>query len=127
MDAQIPDDDFMLRSDGRSGVISYTCGTHAIDIPWEMSGSSRYHILVAPLDLRHWDVPTEEPIPRAQQKDILVRLRRWLASQSTRSDIDLPTQTEQSPRTCAWYGCQRMSLADSAYCPEHFDETLLRP
>jgi len=57
MNASPAGENFTLRSDGRSGVISYTYGTHSIDIPWEMSGSPRYDILVAPLDMRHWDVP----------------------------------------------------------------------
>jgi hypothetical protein len=119
-------DRFVMQAEGRSGVISYTDGAHTIDIPWEMSGSSRYDILLAPLDLRRWRIPAGELISHAQQRDILLRLRQWLASRQTRSDVDLPAESQQSSRTCVWHDCQRLSLAGSAYCVEHFDETLLR-
>ena len=119
-------DSFTLHADGRTGVISYRDGLHAIDIPWEMSGSERYDVLLAPLDLQYWRLPAREPIPRAKQKDILVRLRQWLASRGTRSDIEQPVESTLSSRRCAWRECRRMSVVGSAYCAEHFDETLLR-
>jgi hypothetical protein len=119
-------DDFALHTQGRSGVISYIHGTHAIHIPGEMSGSERYDLLLAPLDLRRWRDPAGEPIPRAKQRDILVRLRQWLASRGTRSDIDLPAQSGQSAQTCVWHACQRMSIPGSTYCADRFDETLLQ-
>jgi hypothetical protein len=121
-----PTDSFVLQAEGGSGVISYTDCAYAIDIPWEMSGSSRYDLLLAPLDLRRWRIPAGELIARSKQKDILLRLRHWLASRDTRSDIDLPNESEQSSHACVWHGCTRISLSGSAYCTEHFDETLLR-
>jgi hypothetical protein len=119
-------DSFTFHADGRTGAISYSDGLHSIDIPWEMSGSERYDVLLAPLDLRYWRLPAREPIPHANQKDILVRLRQWLASRGARSDIDLPVESTLSSQRCAWRECQRMSVVGSAYCAEHFDETLLR-
>jgi hypothetical protein len=114
-----------MKATGREGVITYVEGAHAIDIPFEMSGSARYDLLLAPLDLRRWRVPAGEPIPHTQQKEILARLREWLDSRRTRTDIGIQS-LEQSAQRCAWSGCDRAALATSAYCSEHFDDTLLR-
>jgi hypothetical protein len=119
-------DNFTLHADGRSRVISYTDGPYALDIPWEISGSSRYDLLLGTLDLRQWRVPAGQPIPRAKQKDILARLRHWLASQRTRSDIDLPAEPQYSSQRCMWHRCHHTAIPGSAYCAEHFDEALLR-
>ena len=111
---------------GRDGNITYSNSGRSLDIYWEISAAPGYDILVAPLDLRRWRVPSDEAIPRAQQREILASFRSWLKSQGTRADIDLPSQIEYSSENCVWVGCGHKALRNSAYCFGHFDETLLR-
>ena len=117
---------FIFTASGRAGAISYREGARTLEIYWEMSGSPRYDILLAPLDLRYWLSPADEQIPLAKQKEILRDLRQWLASERKRADIDVPTPLTYSGESCVRSGCQHPALSGLAYCLEHFDESLLR-
>ena len=111
---------------GRDGTITYSDLGRSLEIYWEMSGVPQYDILVAPLNLKQWKIPADEAIPRTKQREILEGLRSWLKSQGKRADIDRPSQIEYSSENCVWAGCSQKALRNSAYCLEHFDETLLR-
>ena len=115
---------FRMTMSGRAGEILYQEGERTLRIEWEMSGSAELDLLLAPLRLGEW---TSEPsaIPKEKQREILKRLREWLSYRGLRSDIDLPPDAADSDQTCLWQDCSARQLAGSAYCREHFDETLL--
>ena len=116
--------DFTMQRSGRDGNIRCTDGRDLIDIYWEMSGSSDYDILLAPLDLRSWASGAE--IPRTAQRQILSALRDWLSKQEIRSDVARPCHTEQQTGRCQWSDCTETAVAGVAYCAFHYDENLLR-
>jgi hypothetical protein len=109
---------------GRSGEIEYREQGKVLLIPCEISGVPRYELLLAPLNLTSW-TSASEPIHALKQREILSALRPWLGSQRLRTDIDLPAQISSSEARCQWSGCQQRQLVGSAYCPEHYDATLL--
>jgi hypothetical protein len=57
------------------GSIIYRHGRKKIALYWEISGSREYDIGLAPVDLRHWDEPKGEAIPKQDQLEILHKLR----------------------------------------------------
>jgi hypothetical protein len=117
-------DTFLMKNEGRCGTIVYEEEGRTIEIPWERSGSPRYNILLAPLDLRKW--ASGEDIPRPVQRQILDKLREWLATQNCRANIaSLQCQT-LADKKCVARGCSRRAVQGYAYCLEHYDETLLR-
>ena|SRR2546423_14047812 len=117
---------FTMDMHGRHGTIRYDEDGKALDIPWDISGSPRYSILLAPLDLRHWSQPIDESVSPEKQRQILAGLRKWLRSQRHTTDIDLPRWSFFCSETCAQSGCDEKALRGSAYCRDHFDESLLR-
>ena len=112
-------------SSGRSGEILYLEGARSIRIYWEMSGSPQFDVLLAPLNLSRW-LPDFSQVPRVKQLQILSHLRHWLADQGLRSDLVAPSSATRGG-ACAWLACKAKPLLHSAYCPAHFDETLLVP
>jgi hypothetical protein len=117
---------FQLRTTGRCGEIECREGERVLLIPWEMSGSPKYDLLLAPLNLTSWSSNPDEPIPPLKQREVLTALRQWLRSERLRTDIDLPAEGRSSGASCQWSGCKRRQLAGSAYCEEHYDATLSR-
>ena len=117
---------FQMRTTGRSGEIECREGSCTLLIPWEMSGSPHYDILLAPLDFTKWSAGCNGAIQPAKQQEILAALRAWAYSEGIRSDIDFPTGRQETHNMCAWHDCSRGALAGSAYCRQHFDTTLLK-
>jgi hypothetical protein len=109
---------------GRAGAIICRENECSVAIDWEMSGVSAHDILLAPIDLRKWDSPKDENIPRVKQRQILHDLRSWLKAQNVKSNIDLKDLSVDK-RQCSWNECTQMQVKDSAYCQFHIDETLL--
>jgi len=116
---------FKWISDGRDGTIVLTQDGHSLEIYWEMSGSIEYHIALAPVDLRQWQVPANSSIIEEQQLEILYQLREWLKSHKVKSDLDLPITLYKSNEICRCRGCDKKQLQDKAYCLYHYDLTLL--
>ena len=115
---------FTMNARGRAGSIRCSDGQNVTDLDWEMSGSPEYDVLLAPLDLRSWASGAE--IPRGAQHRILAELRKWLVAQRIRSNAAPPRSNDRGPETCRRAGCSEQALVGSAYCPFHYDETLLR-
>ncbi len=108
------------------GSIIYGHERKKIALYWEMSGVPKYDILLAPVDLRHWDEPYGEMVPQHEQIEILHKLRSWTKSQGIRSDIDLPLDAEIEDVPCLMAECNGLRIRGSAYCSRHYDENLLR-
>jgi hypothetical protein len=117
---------FKMNRSGRSGSIIFQKGNNKLEIYWEMSGSSEFDILLAPLDLKEWDEPKGVKIPLEQQLQLLQGLRSWAKKKKMRTDIDLPNDISTEDKPCGWVKCNRNRLKDSAYCNRHYDENLLR-
>jgi hypothetical protein len=115
---------FQLNANGRCGTISCAKDGQNLEIEWEMSGVPEKDILLAPIDLARW--ASGEDIPKAEQRMILERLRDWLVSKKTRSDINRPTEEVDHAAACVWSGCEEPPLKGLAYCANHYDDTLLR-
>ena len=118
--------EFTMKPSGRSGAIVYQSGVYKIEIEYEMSGSLENDILLAPMDLREWSEPEGSEIPGEKQIEILDKLRSWTNTQKLKTDIDLPLNLDVEDEPCAWSGCNKNRIKDSAYCSIHYDETLLR-
>lgn len=114
---------FALRSGGRCGTVTCTKGSLELKIDWEMSGVSGKDILLAPLDLNRWTSGTI--IPHEEQLDILAHLRAWLDESGTRSDITRPLAPIDPSSHCMRASCGEHAIAGSAYCPTHYDATLI--
>ncbi len=119
-------DGFEMVGSGRSGGITYRRGHRKVELYWERSGVPQYDIVFAPVDLRHWDEPKGEAIPRHEQIEILHKLRSWTRSQGIRSDIDLPLEVKTEDVPCVWVGCNEPRISGPAFCRMHYDENLLR-
>ena len=117
---------FSMHHSGRSGRITYHDGSNTVDIYWEMSGSSEYDILLAPIDLKEWDEPKGIEIPQKKQIEILHNLRAWTIEQKLRTDIDLPQDLSFEDTPCSCVGCSENRIKGFAYCGMHYDEKLLR-
>lgn len=117
---------FRMNTSGRCGEIECFDQGNVVRIYWEMSGSPKYDLLLAPLNLTSWSTGAKSPIPRSRQREILVALRQWLRSKRLRTDIDIPVNRRTSNEKCRWSGCEQRQLVGLAYCPEHYDESLLR-
>ena len=115
---------FTMNTRGRTGSIRCSDGQNVTDIDLEMSGSPEYDVLLAPLDLRFWASGAE--IPRDAQHRILAELRKWLVAQDIRSNAEPPRSNDGGVETCRRAGCSKSALVGLAYCPFHYDETLLR-
>ncbi len=89
-----------------------------------MSGVSDKDILLAPIDLTQWD--SGQVVPKAEQRLILGDLREWLTKKNTRTDIARPTDEVDLNSNCTWDGCEERPLRRSAYCADHYDDTLLK-
>ena len=116
---------FTMNISGRDGSILYKAENNQINIYWEMSGSVKYGILLAPLDLRKWDEPKGIKISRKNQIEILHKLQAWLKTQKIKSNIDIPLSLEFDDETCNWGGCREPKVKGLAFCMMHYDETLL--
>jgi len=115
---------FSLHPNGRCGTIECSKGDLQLKIDWEMSGSPDADILLAPMSLTQWTSGVE--IPRDEQLEMLNSLRVWLEDTGTRADIARPTASVDSSSRCMRAGCGESALEGSAYCPLHYDETLLK-
>ena len=115
---------FALRSSGRCGTVTCTKGTADLKLDWEISGVSDKDILLAPMDLNRWTSGTN--IPREEQLDILAHLRAWLDESGTRSDIARPAAPTDFSSHCMRADCSGHAMTGSAYCPTHYDATLLK-
>ena len=109
---------------GRCGSVECADSVNVVDIDWEISGTSDYDILLAPLDLRQWKSGT--PIPKNTQHDILNELRLWLIEQNIRSDVARPRRVSNSNGFCQRSGCSKQAIDGLMYCAFHYDENLLR-
>lgn len=116
---------FYMNASGRCGTIVYYEADRSKEMYWEMSGSSEYDILLAPLDLREWDSPKGVSIETDHQVTILHRMRNWLDENNYRSNISLPKTIEMTGQSCAWSGCSAMKIEGSAFCLKHYDINLL--
>ena len=120
------ENDFQMNGSGRSGTITYASEGSRVEIYWEMSGVPQYDILLAPIDLREWTEPKGVKLQSEDQKSILRKLRKWTKERKLKTDIDLPDNLELEDKACAWMGCNERRLMGLAYCPRHYDESLLR-
>ena len=115
---------FALQSSGRCGTVTCTKGSSELKIDWEMSGVLDKDILLAPMDLNSWT--SGAIIPHEEQMAILAHLRAWLEESGTRSDIARPVTPVDPSSHCMKANCREHAIAGSAYCPNHYDATLLR-
>lgn len=115
---------FQLSASGRCGTISCFKGNQNLEMEWEMSGVPDRDILLAPIDLTRW--ASGEDVPMAEQRVILGYLREWLVGTKTRADIDRPTEEIDYSAKCVWSGCEAPSLKGCAFCPNHYDDALLK-
>jgi len=115
---------FSLQANGRCGIISCSKGDLKMEIEWEISGVPDMDILLAPVDLNRWMSGHE--ITRAEQRDILDRLRIWLHEKGIRADIARPVTNLDPSNRCVRAGCINPVLEGFSYCPNHYDESLLR-
>jgi hypothetical protein len=115
---------FNMSVAGRTGEIIYKDSIGTLILPWEMSGTRDYDILLAPLNLNAWTIPKDEKIPLEKQLEILKKLRVWLSSEKYRSDVHLPTN-EISKNKCIKSGCEDFALIGLAYCSRHYSLSLL--
>jgi len=113
-----------IQSHGRYGSVIYQKNSNTIELYWEMSGSKKYAILLAPLDLRKWQ--DENEIPINEQLEILADLRCWLKRENIKTDIDLPEEIELENKVCIHSGCNETRIKNSAYCLRHYNESLLK-
>ena len=113
-----------MTSSGRSGAIKYQNAGKSLSIGWEMAGTAKYDICIAPVDLRTWAVPKGLEIPIEKQLEILDLLREFLSKKNIRSDIQLPNQ-KLSNDVCMIAGCSSLALEGTAYCPAHFSRNML--
>lgn len=109
---------------GRDGVITYREPPRELQFHWELSGSPRFDVLVSP-EFHQWHSGSAQPISEERQLEMLSALRRWLASQKLRSNIDLPHDTSEGGERCIWAGCERRRLKQYYYCRHHFDLSCL--
>ena len=118
-----------LKESGRSGYLLYREAGRELRVYWEGSGAPQFDILLAPLTLSRWTFPANAPlIPLDDQLAILRNIRGWLAEQGIRSDLTRPPQTgAATTEACHWRQCTNEALQGSAYCPEHYDQSLLVP
>lgn len=121
---QVPGYQFHMNDRGRCGTISCVFEEQTLDLYWEMSGVPEYHILLAPVDLRSWQ--NGSLLGRDQQLSLLQALRLWLAEQKILTDIAPAANKVRRDTACACSGCPQAALEQSAYCPAHYDEQLLR-
>jgi len=119
------ENDFKMSKHGRSGTIIYQSGDNMIEIEWEKSGSTKFDILLAPMDLREWTEPKGLMISFEMQIEILQKLRSWLKDHKLKADIDSPVFDVEDTK-CIWAGCSRKRLRGFVYCNRHYDENLLR-
>ncbi len=117
---------FVMTVSGRCGTITYIEDDKHVGFGWEMSGASELDILLAPLDLRVWQVPRNQMIPIEEQRTILTRLREWLATKRLRTDIDIPRTYELSSQNCVSNCCPNKAITGSAYCLEHLSISILQ-
>lgn len=89
-----------------------------------MSGVSDKDIMLAPLDLNSWT--SGAIISHEEQMVILAHLRAWLEESGTRSDIARPMTPVDPSSHCIRANCGEHAIAGSAYCPTHYDATLLK-
>ena len=115
---------FSLQANGRCGIISCSKGDLMMEIEWEMSGVPDMDILMAPVDLNRWRSGQE--ISLAEQRYILDRLRTWLHEKGIRADIVRPVTHIDPSNRCVRAGCDKPVLEGYAYCPNHYDESLLK-
>ena len=115
---------FTLKNNGRCGTITCAKEDLELKIDWEMSGTPDADILLAPMNLSQWASGIE--IPRAEQLEILNHLRAWFDARRINADIARPTAQINSSSRCERSGCRDHAMAGSAYCPFHYDETLLK-
>jgi hypothetical protein len=111
---------------GRIGIIRYENEGKILEIEWELSGVKELDILLAPMELNEWKMPTGEKVPRNEQLVILKELRKWLKSKKIRTDIDLSDDIQFENENCRWVNCTNCRIKGKAYCVDHFDEILLR-
>jgi hypothetical protein len=117
---------FEMLHQGREGEIVYKEGNRSLKIYWEFSAAEKMDILVGPVNLMKWKLPTSEAIPFEKQREILTRLRTWFLKEGLISDIDLPTKIEYEDTPCMWSDCGKKRIKGSAYCLNHLDLTSLR-
>jgi len=117
---------FELVQNGRSGEIVYTSNSKCIRFYYEISGTPRFDILLAPINLRELEKPKGEVLSIEMQLEVLTDLRRWLIEKKIKSDIDLPSDISLSNEKCGWNQCNKHRINGKAYCIDHFNKTLLR-
>ena len=115
---------FALRSSGRCGTVVCTKDSSELKVDWEMSGATDKDILLAPLDLNMWT--SGGIISHEEQLDILAHLRAWLDESETKSDIARPSAPTDSSSRCMRADCPEHPITGLAYCPTHYDASLLK-
>ena len=117
---------FEFQFHGQSGEILCRYGGREIHLPWEMSGSGKYDLLLGQLDLTAWNYGPPEPLSLEAQREILNALRLWLDAKGWRTDIDVPQELDAEEAPCLWSNCTGRRLRGLAFCREHCDFALLR-
>jgi len=117
---------FKLFSKGKAGIIDCKNQSCQINIDYEMSGSSEYDILIAPLDINYWHKPPNIKISSETQLELLSELRNWLSLQKIKSNIDLPNMIEFEKIKCAFGQCKNNRIKGYAYCLRHYNLSLLK-
>lgn len=84
----IQEDGFHYRSYGRYGMIYYVDGGKVLEIAYEMSGVSRYDILINWDNLKAWTIPYNKVIEQSALSAIREELLTWLKGKRLRSDLD---------------------------------------
>ena len=110
---------------GRSGILTFERGGRRLLVECEQSGSSEYDLLIAPIDLRHWQSPEGTALSLEEQLVVLSEIRTWLESAGLYSDIAIVDASQDSAQRCQWAGCEVVALESSAFCRMHRDFQLL--
>jgi len=117
--------EFKIEMTGRCGSIICSQDNNSLEVDCEISGSSEYSILLAPMNLKRWNKTDSGDISKKQQLDILAEMRIWLQSQNIITNLEYPTDQTEKGKSCIAQVCSDDRLENLMYCKKHFDETLL--
>jgi len=80
-------DGFHMQPSGRSGTIFYVDKRRLLGIYFEISGVSKYDLLIFWNDNMMWTIPEGERVNGAELPVIKERLRDWLRKEGIRGDL----------------------------------------
>ncbi len=88
LDELVKNNDFHLKSHGRSGTIYYVAEGKVLEIGFEISGVRKYDILTDFDSLHSWTIPANERFAFKEQSTIREELLQWLELKHIKTDLD---------------------------------------